>query len=74
MDKSRLSVALGYLAVLLGYLCLSKRVRELVGSDDSIRGLVGSIRDFAAMYRVVDSKAHELELLVDDLRRHAQPR
>lgn len=74
MDKSKVSVALGYLAVLLGYLCLTARGRERIrarfGNGEGIQSLVGSIRDFVAMYRTVDSKVHELEELVSELRSH----
>ena len=69
VDKSKLSVAVEYLSVFLGYLCLSRPGRERMESIDGIRGLIGSIRDFAAMHKAVDSKAHELEMLVSDLRR-----
>lgn len=76
VDKSKVSVAVGYLAVLLGYLCLTpggrERVDARVGSGEGIRSLVGSIRDFVAMYKTVDSKVHELEALVGELRRHAR--
>ncbi|POR33983.1 Uncharacterized protein TPAR_05803 [Tolypocladium paradoxum] len=76
VDKSKVSVAVGYLAVLLGYLCLTAAGRERVdargGSGEGICSLVGSIRDFVAMYKTVDSKVHELEALVGELRRHAR--
>ncbi|PNY18340.1 Uncharacterized protein TCAP_07546 [Tolypocladium capitatum] len=76
VDKSKVSVAVGYLAVLLGYLCLNAAGRERldaqVGGGEGIHSLVGSIRDFVAMYKTVDSKAHELEALVGELRRHAR--
>ncbi|KAM4055974.1 wings apart-like protein regulation of heterochromatin domain-containing protein [Hirsutella rhossiliensis] len=71
---SEVSVALGYLAVLLGYLCLTTRGRERIkarfGNGEGIQSLVGSIRDFVAMYKTVDSKVHELEALVNELRSH----
>ncbi|KAI5461049.1 hypothetical protein BGZ63DRAFT_384802 [Mariannaea sp. PMI_226] len=70
VEKSQLSVAVGYLAVLLGYLSLVGTVRRrLVQRTDGegIRGLIGSIQEFIRMYRSVDSKVHELEGLVNEL-------
>ncbi|UNI19196.1 hypothetical protein JDV02_005398 [Purpureocillium takamizusanense] len=74
VDKSKLSVAIEYLSVFLGYLCLNKRGRDRLEGSDGIRSLIGSIRDFAALHKAVDSKSHELELLVTDLRRLAHSR
>ncbi|OAQ77686.1 rheb small monomeric gtpase [Purpureocillium lilacinum] len=71
VDKSKLGVAVEYLSVFLGYLCLSKRGREKMGGGDGIRSLIGSIRDFAALHKAIDGKSHELEVLVTDLRRLA---
>ncbi|KYK58533.1 Wings apart-like protein [Drechmeria coniospora] len=69
VEMSKFSVATGYLAVLLGYLCLARTGRQLVeGTDAGMRGLITSIRDFAVMHETVDSKTHELELLVNELR------
>lgn len=74
VDKSKVSVALGYLAVLLGYLCLTTRGRERIkaqfGNGEGIRTLIGSIQDFVAMYKTVDSKVHALEALITELCRH----
>ncbi|KAH7007981.1 hypothetical protein EDB80DRAFT_575212 [Ilyonectria destructans] len=72
VEKSQLSVAVGYLAVLLGYLSLVGSVRRRLadrtgGEGDS--GLIGSIQEFIGMYRSVDSKVHELEGLVNELQR-----
>lgn len=72
VDKSKVNVALGYLAVLLGYLCLTERGRDRIKSrfsnGEGIRSLIGSIQDFTAMYKTVDSRVHELEALVKELR------
>lgn len=70
VEKSQLSVAVGYLAVLLGYLSLvgpvRRRLTERTGGK-GVLGLIGSIQEFIRMYRSVDSKVHELEGLVIDL-------
>lgn len=73
METSRLSVAFGYLAVLLGYLSLAapviqRRIREQ-GLGGERRDLIESIQEFIAMHRNVGSKVHELEGLVSQLRR-----
>lgn len=72
MEKSQLSVAVGYLAVLLGYLSLVGSVRRRLADrtgDEGVSGLIGSIQEFIGMYRSVDSKVHELEGLVNELQR-----
>ncbi|KAM0435048.1 hypothetical protein ACHAPT_003137 [Fusarium lateritium] len=72
VEKSQLSVAFGYLAVLLGYLSLvdstRQRFAEQAGSG-GISSLIGSIQEFIGMYRSVDNKVTELEGLVNDLQR-----
>ncbi|OAA52092.1 Wings apart-like protein [Metarhizium rileyi] len=72
VDKSKLSVAVGYLSVLLGYMCLTGQVREqlelCVGSG-ALQGLRTSIQQFASMYKAVDNKAHAMDVLVQELRR-----
>ncbi|KAH8733248.1 hypothetical protein BGZ61DRAFT_345104 [Ilyonectria robusta] len=72
VEKSQLSVAVGYLAVLLGYLSLVGSVRRRLADrtgDEGVSGLIGSIQEFIGMYRSVDSKVHELEGLVNELQR-----
>lgn len=72
-EKSKVSVALGYLAVIIGYLCLDQQVRSLIGERTEGSGLgqlIESIREFITLYKSVDSKVHELESLVSELRRH----
>jgi hypothetical protein len=58
-EKSKVSVAFGYLAVILGYLCLEDRGRRAIDS----------IREFIGLYRTIDPKVHELEGLAQELRR-----
>lgn len=70
VEKSKFSVAVGYLAVLLGYLSLVESVRRQLANKTGgkgVSGLIGSIQEFIRMYRSVDSKVHELEGLVIDL-------
>ncbi|KAK7398006.1 hypothetical protein QQX98_012634 [Neonectria punicea] len=72
VEKSQLSVAVGYLAVLLGYLSLVESVRRRLAErtgGEGVSGLIGSILEFIGMYRSVDSKVHELEGLVNELQR-----
>ncbi|KAF4959940.1 hypothetical protein FGADI_1443 [Fusarium gaditjirri] len=72
VEKSKLSVAFGYLSVLLGYLSLEdaarQRLKEQAGNE-GLPGLIGSIKEFIGMYRSVDSKVTELEGLVNELQR-----
>ncbi|RCI13489.1 hypothetical protein L249_5523, partial [Ophiocordyceps polyrhachis-furcata BCC 54312] len=67
VDKSKLSVAVNYLAVLLGYLCLTTRGRARVNTQ--VGSLVISIRQFVDMCRAVDSRTKELESLATELYR-----
>jgi len=56
MEKTQLNVALGYLSVLLGYLCLSDSIRNrfvLVHPKKNIQPLLGSINEFIAFHRKV---------------------
>ncbi|KJZ70445.1 hypothetical protein HIM_10164 [Hirsutella minnesotensis 3608] len=73
VDKSKVSVAISYLAVLLGYLCLAKRGRERVtawaGDGEVIPDLIKSIGDFVTMYKTVGNRTSELEALVNELSR-----
>ncbi|RDA83018.1 hypothetical protein CP532_6333 [Ophiocordyceps camponoti-leonardi (nom. inval.)] len=64
---SKLSVAVNYLAVLLGYLCLTTRGRSRINTQ--IVSLVLSIRQFVDMNRAVDGRTSELELLATELSR-----
>ncbi|KAF5631560.1 wings apart [Fusarium sp. NRRL 52700] len=72
VEKSKLSVAFGYLSVLLGYLSLEdaarQRLKQQAGSE-GLAGLIGSIKEFIGMYRSVDNKVTELEGLVNELQR-----
>ncbi|KAK1760734.1 wings apart-like protein 1 [Echria macrotheca] len=52
MEKTHLNVALGYLAILLGYLCLSAPIRDrfqVVHPNKSIQPLLDSINEFIAV-------------------------
>lgn len=74
-DKSKVSVALGYLAVTLGYLSLDQQVRSLIAERTKgagMRELIDSIRQFIGIYRSVDSNVQELEGLVNELQRHGR--
>ncbi|KAI0398233.1 hypothetical protein F5Y17DRAFT_411522 [Xylariaceae sp. FL0594] len=58
MEKTHLNVALGYLAVLLGYLALYGPVRQKFVRKHSARSigpLIGSIREFIAHYEQVET-------------------
>lgn len=72
MNKSKLSVAVGYLSVLLGYMCLAGQAREHIENHvgrNALRSLRSSIQQFAHLYKAVDNKAHAMDALVDELRR-----
>ncbi|KAG6048156.1 hypothetical protein E4U17_007229 [Claviceps sp. LM77 group G4] len=72
VNKSKLSVALGYLSVLLGYMCLAGQAREHIEScvgPNALRSLKHSIQQFAHLYKAVDSKAHAMDALVEELSR-----
>ncbi|KAG6022498.1 hypothetical protein E4U19_004997 [Claviceps sp. Clav32 group G5] len=72
VNKSKLSVALGYLSVLLGYMCLAGQAREHIEScvgPNALRSLKNSIQQFAHLYKAVDSKAHAMDALVEELSR-----
>ncbi|KAJ4306519.1 hypothetical protein N0V88_001323 [Collariella sp. IMI 366227] len=54
MEKTQLNVALGYLSILLGYLCLSPPIRDrfvAVHFKKSIQPLLDSVNDFIAVNR-----------------------
>jgi hypothetical protein len=74
VEKSKLSVAFGYLAVLLGYISLSQSGLSLIRTQTGgqvVRKLLASIREFIDMYKSIDSKVHELEGLVTELQTRA---
>ncbi|KAJ4123270.1 hypothetical protein NW768_009804 [Fusarium equiseti] len=69
---AKLGVAFGYLSILLGYLCLVDAARQRFAEQagrEGLPSLIGSIKEFIAMYREVDNKVTELEGLVNDLQR-----
>jgi hypothetical protein len=56
MEKTQLNVALGYLSIFLGYLCLSDSIRDrfvLVHPKKNIQPLLDSINEFIAFHRKV---------------------
>lgn len=56
MEKTQLNVALGYLSVLLGYLCLTDSIRDrfvLVHPKKNIQPLLDSLNEFIAFHRKV---------------------
>ncbi|KAK0635474.1 wings apart-like protein regulation of heterochromatin-domain-containing protein [Bombardia bombarda] len=63
MEKTRLNVALGYLSVLLGYLCLNSSIRErfaAVHHKKSLQPLLDSINEFIVFHHRV-AEAQETE-------------
>jgi hypothetical protein len=73
--KSKVSVAFGYLAVILGYLALNKNARVTIErrtQNTGLRNLIESIREFINLSRSVDSKVQELEGLVRELQRQTR--
>ncbi|KAK2589447.1 hypothetical protein QQS21_012874 [Conoideocrella luteorostrata] len=72
VNKSKLSVAVGYLSMLLGYMCLAGQAREqleLRVGRGGLNSLRGSIQQFVHLYKAVDSKAQAMDDLVEELRR-----
>ncbi|PHH80637.1 hypothetical protein CDD80_640 [Ophiocordyceps camponoti-rufipedis] len=69
VEDSKLNVAISYLAVLLGYLCLTSMGRNRMKSR--IGSLIRSIRDFVDMNKAVDGRTLELETLANELCKHA---
>ena len=85
MDKSQINVALGYLSVLLGYLCLGfGPIRQKFGSmhsEGTIEPLLSSIREFRDVHKAAEygnemdvdgdssNFAVQLQTLVDNLER-----
>ena len=83
MEKTSLNVAFGYLAILLGHLCLHQPIRErfmLIYGKRNLEPLLESIRIFITLHRVTlaameddssqkgDSNAADrLQSLVDQL-------
>jgi hypothetical protein len=56
MEKTQLNVALGYLSIFLGYLCLNDSIRDrfvLVHPKKNIQPLLDSINEFIAFHRKV---------------------
>lgn len=64
MEESHSGVAIGYLAVLLGNLCLSDSVRSqicMLLPDQQLTMLIDSIKEFVRVHEHVDRKAHDFE-------------
>ncbi|KAF3002794.1 hypothetical protein E8E14_001647 [Neopestalotiopsis sp. 37M] len=69
--KSQLNVAFGYLAVLLGYLCLFQPIRQVFRSCQSAKSmgpLVDSIQEFISHHRAMEASL--LDAGVEDPRAH----
>lgn len=59
MEKTQLNVAVGYLAIVLGFLSLTAPVRQRLENMNRIDGLdrlSDSIAEFIAFYETVNSK------------------
>lgn len=59
MEKTQLNVAVGYLAIVLGFLSLAMPVRQrllAMNRMDGLRRLGDSIAEFIAFYETVDSR------------------
>jgi len=79
VEKSQLNVAVGYLAILLGYLCLSGstwRRFDSLNQGAGLNCLVESIREVMQFFASVDAKSgaasnhvQKLDKLVDALSR-----
>ncbi|KAI6781262.1 uncharacterized protein J7T54_004035 [Emericellopsis cladophorae] len=68
--KSKVSVAVGYLAIILGYCALEEGGRNIItgqGTDDGVQDITEAIGHFVALQRTVDARVHELEHLVSEL-------
>ncbi|KNG48345.1 hypothetical protein DDE82_007884 [Stemphylium lycopersici] len=64
VEESHSGVAIGYLAVLLGNLCLSDSVRSqicMLLPDQQLTMLIDSIKEFVRVHEHVDRKAHDFE-------------
>jgi hypothetical protein len=64
MEESHSGVAVGYLTVLLGNLCLNKFVRNQVRArlpEQRLDVLIESIKDFVRVHEHADSKTQEFE-------------
>ncbi|KAG9258336.1 uncharacterized protein F5Z01DRAFT_643005 [Emericellopsis atlantica] len=69
-EKSKVSVAVGYLAIILGYCALEESGRTIItgqGTPDGIQDITEAIGHFVALQRTVDARVHELEHLVSEL-------
>ncbi|KAK2754442.1 rheb small monomeric gtpase [Colletotrichum kahawae] len=73
VEKTSVAVAHGYLAILLGYLCLGSKVRRRLEEKSQGRGikyLLDSIQEFMALHAKVDTDelTTSLQNLVNELR------
>uniref|UniRef100_L2FMR7 Rheb small monomeric gtpase n=1 Tax=Colletotrichum fructicola (strain Nara gc5) TaxID=1213859 RepID=L2FMR7_COLFN len=73
VEKTSVAVAHGYLAILLGYLCLGSQVRRRLEEKSQRRGikyLLDSIQEFMALHAKVDTDelTTSLQNLVNELR------
>ncbi|EGY17964.1 uncharacterized protein VDAG_08298 [Verticillium dahliae VdLs.17] len=73
VEQTSLAVAYGYLAILLGYLCLEARVRQRLTSQSNKKGLsylLDSVQEFMTLHARAagDDLAATLQPLVNELR------
>ncbi len=64
MEESHSSVAVGYLTVLLGNLCLNSHIRSKVRGqlpDQRLNLLIEKIKEFLNFHERIDGKAREFE-------------
>ena len=62
--EASLNVAVGYLSVLLSYLCLNKTVRFMVSSQlqgGSLKQLLDAVQEFLHYHREIDANIHKDE-------------
>ncbi|KAK3181103.1 hypothetical protein K4F52_007644 [Lecanicillium sp. MT-2017a] len=72
VGQSKLGVALGYLAITIGYLYLAPSGRLQMREHKNWPGtkhLINSIQEFLGIIKAVDNKMQELDVLVSDLRK-----
>ncbi|KAG8623715.1 hypothetical protein KVT40_008691 [Elsinoe batatas] len=68
MEESRGNVAYGYLAVLLGNLCLNDKVKAVISRQmGGLEGLIGAVEEFLGYHRRVDDGQEGWEGFTDRL-------
>lgn len=64
MEESHSGVAVGYLAVLLGNLCLNDSIRSKIGAllpEQRLTRLIDTIKEFVRVHEHVDRRKEEFE-------------